>query len=210
MTCGVYKIGFSGTNKVYIGSSKNIERRFKQHQAMLSADCHHSYKLQEYFNSTKEPINLVVLQECSEDKRTIIEAKYIDKYNSISNGFNVAEVQHFHSSEANMLKKIIEMPKYLTVCTRMLDEGFSHVNVIIASYMSNNYETCNQYGVRYFETLESIAENTNSSVSSVKSTIEKLEERGIVKTTKGFVMFNTNRYDFDTNYFMRDIVDSMV
>lgn len=171
---------------------------------MLNADCHHSYKLQEYFNYSKESISLTVLQECAEENRFAIEAKYIDKYNSIYNGFNVAEVQHFSSSEETALKKIIEKPKYLTVCARLLEEGFSHTHAFIASYMSSNYEICNQYGIRYFETLESIANNTYSSVASVKSTIEKLEEKGIAKTTKGFVMFNTHRYDFDINYFMRD------
>lgn len=206
MTCGVYKVGFSNTDKVYIGSSKNIERRFKQHKAMLNSGCHHSYKLQEHYSTSKDFIEMSVLQECSEENRTMVEAECIDKYNSILCGFNVAKVDGFGCSEEIQLKQIIHMPSYLRLCTRLLDDGLSHTSAVIASYMFNNYETCNQHGLKYFESIGSISDNTKSSISSVKSTIKKLVEKGIAQSKKGGIKFNTNYYEFDINYFMEDFL----
>ncbi len=40
MTCGVYKLTFSGSDNFYIGSSLNIERRFQQHLKELKSGNH--------------------------------------------------------------------------------------------------------------------------------------------------------------------------
>lgn len=206
MTCGVYRIGFSNTDKTYIGSSKDIERRFKQHKTMLKSGYHHSYKLQEYYNNNRDFIKLDILEECEEQSRTVAESEYINKYNSILNGFNVAEVGSFGCTEAILLNKSIHMPNYLMLCTRLLDEGLSHSDVIITSYMFNNYETCTQYGIKYFESVESIAKNTKSSNCTVKETIDKIIEKGITQLNNDGTMLNTNYYEFNINYFMEDFI----
>ena len=35
MTCGIYKIYCKGNSRIYIGSSNNIERRFREHISNL-------------------------------------------------------------------------------------------------------------------------------------------------------------------------------
>lgn len=50
MVCGVYKILNTKTGKFYIGSSKDINKRFKDHIRKLKNCVHHSAKLQNSCN----------------------------------------------------------------------------------------------------------------------------------------------------------------
>lgn len=45
------------TNKVYVGSSDNIEKRFGVHWAALNAGTHHSEKFQKDFNKLHNPFS---------------------------------------------------------------------------------------------------------------------------------------------------------
>lgn len=47
---GVYKIINTTNNKMYIGQSINIERRWEEHKEELKNNKHHSYKLQSDYN----------------------------------------------------------------------------------------------------------------------------------------------------------------
>ena len=72
----IYKITNTENGQVYIGRSTNIENRWKQHQEALDKGVHHSYKLQECYNSLDDKSKLkyevvelvfdykLVLQEC--------------------------------------------------------------------------------------------------------------------------------------------------
>lgn len=83
MTCGIYKLNFKGTSKVYIGQSLNIEVRFM----------HHIYCIKEGRASTKirEAVSLYglptmeLLEECQLDS---LEKEIIQIYNSVKDGFN--------------------------------------------------------------------------------------------------------------------------
>jgi group I intron endonuclease len=86
MTCGIYVLKFSGTDKVYIGMSDNIERRWSGHKHNLTkGTC--SPKLQEAFNTYGLPI-LEVLCECNKEELDQLEREAIQIYDSIANGFN--------------------------------------------------------------------------------------------------------------------------
>ena len=50
MTCGIYKIENKENGKVYIGSSKNIEKRWEAHEVGLKNKRHHNAKLQHAWN----------------------------------------------------------------------------------------------------------------------------------------------------------------
>lgn len=195
MVCGVYKISFSNTDKVYIGSSKDIDKRIKQHKAMLEADCHHSYKLQEYYNKHSDLICYEVVEECDEHLRTNVEAYFINKYNAIYNGFNVAQVQPIFNQEMNEISSIVHMPTILPVYSKFLCCEYSTIIAIVASYMKFNYDLCTKNGLKYCESHESISNATNISVSAVKSAIKKLKDSGIVITSKEGSLYNINYYE---------------
>lgn len=95
MTCGIYKLIFNGTDKVYIGQSKNIERRFNEHLNKL-INKNHSFKLINAYLTFGTPTYKVV-EECSQDKLNELETNYIDKYNSIYNGFNTSNIVNGHN-----------------------------------------------------------------------------------------------------------------
>lgn len=68
MTCGIYQIVNSVNGKRYVGSSVNIEARWKHHLWRLTRGDHHSVVLQRAWNKYgKDSFNWIVLQECHED-----------------------------------------------------------------------------------------------------------------------------------------------
>ena len=54
MGCGIYKITNNINNKFYIGSSKNITKRFKEHKWRLKNNKHPNNKLQNSWNKYGE------------------------------------------------------------------------------------------------------------------------------------------------------------
>ena len=54
---GIYLISNSKNGKVYVGSSKNIEKRKKQHFKDLENNTHHSVKLQRSYNATRDKVH---------------------------------------------------------------------------------------------------------------------------------------------------------
>lgn len=86
MTCGIYKLNFNNTNKVYIGQSINIEYRFTQHLYKLNNNTS-SKKLQQAFYEYGSP-TLEILVECEKHELDSQEKEAIEIFDSIVNGFN--------------------------------------------------------------------------------------------------------------------------
>jgi group I intron endonuclease len=88
-TPGIYCITNTINNKVYIGSTVNLDRRCKAHIRMLRAGIHHSPKLQASWNLHGEScFTFTVLSECDKSLLTVIEQAMIDKFDSINTGYN--------------------------------------------------------------------------------------------------------------------------
>ena len=81
--------------KVYIGSSLNVERRFAEHKNDLFNNRHHSYKMQNDFNITKNisEFNFEIIEEIIGSKQELFrkEQFYIDKYDAYNAGYNCCE-----------------------------------------------------------------------------------------------------------------------
>ena len=76
MICGIYKIENIENGKVYIGKSKNIFRRWIEHQHELQAGKHHSTLLQEDWNkygATKFTFQMI--KECDKSELDKYEEK---------------------------------------------------------------------------------------------------------------------------------------
>jgi len=98
LTIGIYKITNKSNNKVYIGESFNIERRWNEHKLDLENNSHHSYKLQNDYNIYgKNNFKFEVIEEVRIRNKLVIqkvyllafEDKYMKQFNSINNGYNV-------------------------------------------------------------------------------------------------------------------------
>jgi hypothetical protein len=86
MTCGIYKLNFHSTHKVYIGQSKYIKGRFTRHLREMRQGTS-STKLNNAYIEFGAPY-LEVLTECLITDLNTFEMETIQIYNSVEHGFN--------------------------------------------------------------------------------------------------------------------------
>ena len=112
---GIYQIYNPINNKRYVGSSINIERRFKQHISDLKANRHHNQHLQNAWNKYGDQLKFEVLEYCEPEYLIETEQYYVDYYNSADRkyGYNIDKyVSHFgHHLSDETRKKISEKAK---------------------------------------------------------------------------------------------------
>ena len=91
--CGVYKIINTENGKVYIGSSKDIDRRWREHVRELELNTHINAHLQNAWNKYgKKSFKFEVIEQCDEQKRYEREQHYIDLYKPFQdNGYNIVQ-----------------------------------------------------------------------------------------------------------------------
>lgn len=89
---GIYKISNKDNGKVYIGKSKDIMQRWSAHERALQANNHHSPKLQMDFNNYGgiEAFEFSIIEICAASELNDKEKYYINKFDSINNGYNVS------------------------------------------------------------------------------------------------------------------------
>lgn len=86
MSKGIYLLRFNGTDKVYIGQSRNIEKRFIEHLSSFRLNSA-SKKLYDAYSMYGIP-SLEILAECDDSEVLELEALGIELYDSVNNGFN--------------------------------------------------------------------------------------------------------------------------
>ena len=91
--CGVYKIINTINGKVYIGSSKDISRRWNEHIYSLDVNAHHNKKLQNAWNKYgRQNFKFEIIEECDEKNQFEREQYYIDLYKPFLNdGYNIVQ-----------------------------------------------------------------------------------------------------------------------
>lgn len=86
MTCGIYRLIFTGTDRVYIGQSVNIEKRFSQHcRNLLNKEA--TSKLQEAYDTYGVP-SLDILTECPHELLDDYETEAIEIFDAVAYGYN--------------------------------------------------------------------------------------------------------------------------
>ncbi len=79
MTCGVYEIRHAPTQRRYVGSSAEIERRWAWHRTMLRTGRHHCAFLQNVWNKyLPEEFAFKILEECSTEALAEREQFHMD------------------------------------------------------------------------------------------------------------------------------------
>lgn len=90
-TCGIYAIIVNDYSYMYIGQSKNIEKRIANHKYMLKANKHYNVKMQNIYNKYgKDSFSYEIIEACNENKLNERETYYIFEY-----GTNVHENPSF-------------------------------------------------------------------------------------------------------------------
>lgn len=91
MTSGIYLIANQENGKVYIGSSKDIERRFKEHKKALKSGTHHNKHLQRsYTISGPDKFSYSIIYRC-EENLIEKEREFIKLYNAMEDGYNTRD-----------------------------------------------------------------------------------------------------------------------
>jgi hypothetical protein len=105
---GIYLIECLKTNKVYIGSAKNLERRKKEHFSSLLKNKHNNKFLQNAWNKYgSDKFKFIILEFCNDDILLKREQYYIDKEHQ--NLYNICPVAGntfgVKQSQEHILKK---------------------------------------------------------------------------------------------------------
>lgn len=120
--CGIYCIENIKNHKKYIGQSKNIRRRFWVHTHTLNKNEHCNKHLQKAWNLYgSESFKFYVIEECLKEELDDKEKYYIEKYNTLKNGYNlnaggqgIPEYKHTQEEIEKMIQ--IQHPKPVYQC----------------------------------------------------------------------------------------------
>lgn len=91
---GIYKITCKVTNKIYIGSSNNIEKRWNEHIWELNNNRHsNKHLLKAWHKYGSKEFEFSIIEECEEDDLLIREQYYLDYYKSYNHnlGYNICK-----------------------------------------------------------------------------------------------------------------------
>lgn len=106
---GIYKIENKLTGDYYVGSSKQVKKRWNRHKKDLEGNKHHSLILQRAWNKYGEYcFTFYVVEQCSAENLLNIEQKYLNlkpKYNigvQASGGDNISQ----HPDRNTIVEKI--------------------------------------------------------------------------------------------------------
>lgn len=144
MRTGIYKITNIKNNKCYIGQSKNIDKRFKQHK-IYSPNVKMDKDIQKY---GRESFKYEILELCKIDELNEKELYYSNLYNSIQNGYNVKKCGNSKKplEKEKIIKSIFvdeEIFKQFRLYTIMIN---SSVSKELENYMKETLKKINKKG----------------------------------------------------------------
>lgn len=108
---GVYQMRNIKNNRIYIGSSQNIYRRWKDHINLLNKNKHHSYKLQYDWNKYGSKYFRLEIIELVKHHKDLFahEQKYLDKFKPYETGYNISSIAlsyHVITNEKELKKHL--------------------------------------------------------------------------------------------------------
>lgn len=91
--CGVYLITNTNDGKVYVGSSFDIEARWRRHRRALKANVHVNRKLQNAWNKHGGSVFCFSVHfECEREALLSNEQRLIDQFDAFRSGYNMSAV----------------------------------------------------------------------------------------------------------------------
>jgi hypothetical protein len=92
LTTGIYRIYNKVTNKSYIGQTINLKKRLIDHRYLLKSNKHINTYLQNSFNKYGlKNFEFNILEYCNKEDLDEKEIYYIDKFNSLEDGYNLID-----------------------------------------------------------------------------------------------------------------------
>ena len=89
MVSGIYIIKNKINGKFYIGSTKNIKKRFSTHKSKLNHNNHDNLHLQRSYNKYGDVFSYSIIEQVEVEKLLKTEQKYLDKYKDDNLFYNI-------------------------------------------------------------------------------------------------------------------------
>lgn len=103
---GIYLIKNTENNKVYVGSSKNIEGRFRVHKSRLRLNKHHSPHLQKSYNQNPNKFCYEIIEIINDiDLLERREQYWVDFYKSFESNFGYNAVRTVSKIDPQRMKE---------------------------------------------------------------------------------------------------------
>lgn len=112
----VYAIRHNVTKRMYIGSSHNVENRYKSHVWALRSGRHTVEDMQEDYDEYGEDYSLFILGEITEFEQRGMEYEWMRKYNTIKRGvgYNYMDQERVVSHAVNSIPYKEGLPEPMT------------------------------------------------------------------------------------------------
>lgn len=109
----VYLIRHNKTNRIYIGSSSNPERRFKTHLYNLRSGCHIVEDMQSDYNNYGEDYSFLILDEIKTWEEREKEYEWMKKYDSTNRaiGYNYKDHKKLYRKNQSDKRSCIQAIK---------------------------------------------------------------------------------------------------
>jgi len=166
---GIYSIRNKLNNKIYIGSSRNIDQRWYNHKFLLRKGKHHSWRLQKDWNQYgEENFEFLILEEVADISTILdIEQRYLDKIQSWrrSVGYNILSEtrvslttqQIFNPCDSNRHKRRLVLAREKAISNQ---ENSNQIHINISDELE--------------KLLEELASDSGQSLSDVAADCIKL------------------------------------
>lgn len=211
---GIYQIKNIINNKIYIGSSKDINNRWKSHIGLLNNNKHHSWKLQSDWNVFKEDNFKFEIIEIinNSDSLLEIEQQWLDRIKCYKNdiGYNIS-----NTSKSTNINKILDYDRLPQkkeiffiqenkVCIIKLieengldwdDIGFAfYLKQIFIKDNDNILKNKNNECVFQNEIIDIIHKDKKVSISTIRRRLKNLERENVVFTKPYYLNSNYKVY----------------
>lgn len=182
MNIGIYMIKNLFNNKVYIGQSTNIDRRWNDHKNKLNNNKHENLHLQESYNKYGEDnFSFEIICKCGKDELNDKEVYYINKFKSYmpENGYNLTKGGN---SNIAFTESTIEKMRN--------SHEYEFVSIL-------QYSTRKEFIKRY-NSISEASREINGTPSGIRNCANKFSfDIGASKTYKGFIWI----YEFEKERF---------
>jgi group I intron endonuclease len=161
MSIGIYKIKNLVNEKVYIGQSVDIEKRWSTHKAELNNNHHHNIHLQNAWNKYgANNFEFSIVEECNIDQLNQCEIYWISNFNSFENGYNLTvgggNTEEFSKSVIQFDLNGNEQRRYTSISEAETETGICYSQ--ICECCSNKRKTAGNYIWQYEEGFSNISE----------------------------------------------------
>lgn len=189
MSIGIYMIKNLSNNKVYIGQSTDINRRWKDHKIKLKNNIHYNEHLQKSYNRYGEnSFRYLILCETSKEKLNELESYYIQKYQSYNSKYGYNQTL---GGDSNIIFNDRTIKK--------MRSSHEYEFVPILQY------SLNKKLLAKFNSLSEAGRSVNGTPSGVRNCANKFSLNiGRSKTYKGYIWI----YEYDINKFEQTDIDT--